>query len=240
MNSYNFANIVRRERSLNDYSDIIIVMKVGDYDEKITSILPRIQAEYQAERVEHPDTFHPFGYQGDYTASKVRYLLGRQINKIGGQIQSIDVVFSPTEKALESWKHVCKKDAFPQEFDLGPKKKSWRYMDVPVDGEYLIPERYAVWGVEPTPYYALLIKDIEILTDLKTVGWIDLRSFRMMREESEEGWELRGRWRQKSAIPCFRSNKLSEYPRKPEPVIARAKLIPPYAVQLSRKPFDSS
>jgi hypothetical protein len=229
-----------RDEWLSKYSDIIVVMKVGDYDEKITSILPRIQAEYMAERAEHPDTFHPFGYQGDFTASKVRYLVNRQINKSRGQNQSIDVVFSPTEAALRSWKHACKKNAFRQKFDLGPKKKSWRYMDVPVDGEHLIPERYAVWGIEPTPYYALLIKDIETFTDLETVGWIDLRSYRMMREESEEGWELRGRWRQKSAIPCFLSKKLSEYPRKPEPVIARATLIPPYAVQLSRKSFDSS
>ncbi|MDF1541411.1 MAG: hypothetical protein P1Q69_21105 [Candidatus Thorarchaeota archaeon] len=225
---------------MSEYSEIIVVMKVEDYDEKIISILPRILAEYQAERVEYPDTFCPFGYQGDYTASKVRYLLGRQINKIGGQIQSIDVVFSPTEKALKSWKHACKKNTFPAKFDLGPKKKSWRYMDVPVDGQFLIPERYAVWGVEPTPYYALLIKDLEIFNDPMDERWIDLRSYRMMREESEEGWELRGRWRQKSAIPCFQSSKLSEFPRNPEPVIAKAKLVYPYAVQLSRKPFESS
>jgi hypothetical protein len=229
-----------RDEWLSKYSDVIVVMKVGDYDEKITSILPRIKAEYLAERAEHPDTFHPFGYQGDFTASKVRYLLNRQINKSGGQIQSIDVVFSPTEAALKSWKRACKKNSFPQRFDLGPKKKSWRYMDVPVNGQYLIPERYAVWGVDPTPYYALLIKDIEIFTNANDERWIDLRSYRMMREENEEGWELRGRWRQKSAIPCFQSSKISEFPRNPEPVIAKAKLVYPYAVQLSRRPFESS
>ena len=215
-------------------------MKVGDYDEKVTSILPRIQAEYQAERAEHPNTFYPFGYQGDYTASKVRYLLNRQITEYAKQLRTIDVVFSPTELAFKSWKRACKRNSFPQEFNLSPKKKSWRYMDVPVDGQYLFPERYAVWGVEPTPYYALLIKDIEMFADSTHLRWIDLRPYRMIREDTEEGWELRGRWRQKSAIPCFRSGGLSAFPKKPEPVIAKAKLVHPYAVQLSRKPFVTS
>lgn len=213
-------------------------MKVGKYDgEEIASLLPRVQAEYRAERAEHPEAFYPFGYEGDYTASKVRSLLDRQIVKSGRPLQTIDVVFSPTEAAFRSWKNACNKNSFPQAFDLGPKNKSWRYMDVPVNGQCLIPERYAVWGDEPTPYYGLLIKDIEIFTDPKDERGINLRSYRMMREDNEEGWELRGMWRLKSAIPCFRFGKLSEFPKRPEPVIAEATLVHPYAVQLSRKPI---
>ncbi len=45
--------------------------------------------------------------------------------------------------------------------------------------------------------------------------------FRRMMEDDEEGWELRGKWRKKSAIPCFKVDKLADSPRKMEPVIGK-------------------
>ena len=212
-------------------------MKVGYYGEKITSIFPRILAEYKAEKANNPDAFYPFGYEGDYTASKVRTLLDRQIESMDAAPQSIDVVFSPIAKAYDSWRNACEKKTFPRKFDLKPQKKSWRYMELSVRETDIIPEHYAVWGDGSTPYYALLIEDLKIFDDANREKWIDLRPYRRMMEDEENGWELRGRWRKKSAIPCFKVDKLADSPKNEESVIAIAKLVYPYAVQLSKKPF---
>ncbi len=149
----------------------------------------------------------------------------------------IDVVFSPTNKAYDSWRKGCKNKTLPHKFDLSPKKGAWRNMDLPVRGSKLFPERYPPYGGSKS-YYGLIIEDIELFTDPIEEVWIDLKPYRRMVEEDIKGWELRGRWRQRSAIPCFRIKNPATVPNSEESVIARAKLIYLYAVELSAKPFD--
>ncbi len=225
---------------MESFSDIIIVMKVGYYGEKITSILPRIKAQYEAEKVDNPDAFYPFGYERAYTPDSVRMLLERHISSMSEKPSSIDVLFSPISKAYDAWREGCKNKTLRQKFDLGPKKGAWRYLKPHVRGLELFPERYPTGsGLSPsTSYYGLLIEDLKLFTDPTEKVGIDLKPYRMMIEEDINGWELRGRWRMKSAIPCFRVNNHAEVPKKKEPVIARAKLVYPYAVQLSATPFD--
>lgn len=214
-------------------------MKVGKYGkEAITHSLPRILAEYQAERAESPNTFYPYGYQGSFAAVTVRDLLRRHIEKMESPPLSIDVVFSPDKDARRVWRKACKENSFPLEFSR-PKTKSWRYMRPSVPGMEKIPERYVVWGKGTTPYYALLVKDIELFTDPNAERWIDLRTYRKMKKNNEDGFVLRGQWKRSSAIPCFNAGKLAEHPKKPEPVIAKAKLVYPYAIQLIKEPFQS-
>lgn len=221
------------------FSDTIIVMKVGNYGaEKITHILPRIKALYESEKAVNPDAFYPFGYQGEYTPDSLRMLLERHSSKMSEKSSSIDVVFSPTNRAYDTWREGCKNKTLPHKFDLGPKKGAWRNMDLPVRGSKLFPERYPPYGGESMSYYGLIIEDIQLFTDSTEEMWIDLKPYRRMVEEDINGWELRGRWRQRSAIPCFRVKNPANVPKTEESVIARAKLVYPYAVQLGATPFD--
>ena len=220
------------------YSDILIFMKVGRYGfESITSILPRIKALYEAERSEHPNTFYPFGYRGEYTPESLRNLMSRHLAQNKAQASHIDVIFSPTQKAYTIWRQACKRNSFPKEFDLGPKEGAWRHMDLPVRGSETFPERYPTCWESNSTYYALLIEDLEIYDSPSEEVWIDLRQYRRMVEGDINGWELRGRWRQRSSIPCFKVDTPASEPRYPESVIAKAKLVEPYAVQLQPEPF---
>lgn len=220
------------------FSDTIIVMKVGKYGkEKITHILPRIKALYEAEKAVNPDAFYPFGYQGEYTPDSVRMLLERHFSRMSEKPSSIDVVFSPTNKAYDTWREGCKNKTLPHKFDLGPKKGAWRNMDEPVRGSRLFPERYPPYG-DKKRYYALLIENIELFDSPTDDVWIDMKPYRRMVEKDNKGYELRARWRMKSAIPCFKVEKPAKVPKYPEPVIARAKLVEPYAVKLSPEPFE--
>jgi len=224
------------------FSDILIFMKVGNYgkgkhEEKLTRIMPRIRAQFEAEKAVNPDAFYPFGYARAFTAKSVRDLLGRKLSQMEQPPPSIDVVFSPRSDARQSWKDCCRKGCFPVEFDLGPKKNAWRHMDAPVRGSRLFPERYPPYG-ENKRYYALLIENIELFDSPTDDVWIDLKPYRRMTKKDNKGRELRGQWRKLSAIPCFKVEKPAKEPKYPEPVIARAKLVEPYAVELSPEPFE--
>ncbi len=229
-----------------EWSKLIIFMKVGDYGpESLPEIMSRIKALYEYEKQRNKNAFYPFGYKGAYTAYTLRDILAKCEEK-GLNISNIDVLFSPTNAIDENhgienwavWRRACQMANFPSEFNLGPKTGAWKYMDRPINKSHEFPSHYPTSGDEGQYYYGLIIKNLELFTNPVSEIRVDLSLYRRLSENPRQNMsELDGgQWRL-SAIPCLYTNEPANKIRL-ERVIARAKLVDPFAVELSPTPFE--
>ena len=109
-------------------------------------------------------------------------------------------------------------------------------MGSPVRGTSIIPEHYSVGGGDMA-YYALVFEDLELFTSPTDEVHIDLSPYKRIHDDPRKnGSILNGKQWRSCPIPCIRVDEPASVLRT-EPVIARAKLIEPYAVELRPSPF---
>lgn len=145
-------------------SEIFVLLKVGEYEEQLWSIMTRVKREMDLESRNNPKPWYPFAYRQNYPDYKTREHLDTWKKKNGGRLPPrIDVLFCPLDDDKPNWRERCRHN-IPSRPDISFKEepRTWRYMNMTVDGSHEIPSHYGVWGIEGEPYYAVFIEDLEL------------------------------------------------------------------------------
>ncbi|MHA2264899.1 MAG: hypothetical protein ACXAEN_21100 [Candidatus Thorarchaeota archaeon] len=178
----------------------------------------------------NPKPWYPFAYQQNLPDTRIREHLELWKERNEGELPPrIDVLFSPLDDDLSSWKKGCL-HKIPSRPDIVmlDEPRAWRYMNRDVDGFYEKPCHYAVWGLEKKPYYAVIIEDLE-LYPYDRMETLDLKHCRHYPDTKRIG----------------RASMINMWTKADEPepavpgnlsILGRAVLREPFAIQLLPKP----
>ena len=211
-------------------SELFILLKVGEYSEPLWSIMTRIEREIDLETVNNPKPWYPFAYLQNFPDYKIREHLDTWKKDCDGKMPPrIDVLFCPLDDDKPNWKEKCG-HRIPPRSDINSKDelRTWRYMNMDVDGSYEIPSHYAVWGIKGEPYYAALIEDLE-LYPYDRMETLELAFCRHYPETKRIGrTSMFNIWTKAEEPETAVNEDLS--------IIGRAVLREPYGVELLPKP----